>query len=170
MFLRLCLAGVLFLAPIRSAASDVSASLTLDRGYRHLYDLDFAGAEQEFNAWQQQHPANPMGPASQAAGLLFAEFHRLGVLETQFYESDEAFDARKKLAPDPSVRKRFDEILTQSDGLAQSRLTRDPQDRDALLALTMSAGLRADYAALVENVILLLSGIRRRLPVGPKNF
>ena len=89
------LAGVLFLAPIRSAASDVSASLTLDRGYRHLLNLDFAGAEQEFNAWQQQHPANPMGPASQAAGLLFAEFHRLGVLETQFYESDEAFDARK---------------------------------------------------------------------------
>lgn len=151
MFLRLCLAGVLFLAPIRSAASDVSASLTLDRGYRHLYDLDFAGAEQEFNAWQQQHPANPMGPASQAAGLLFAEFHRLGVLETQFYESDEAFDARKKLAPDPSVRKRFDEILTQSDGLAQTRLMRDPQDRDALLALTMAAGLRADYAALVEK-------------------
>jgi hypothetical protein len=134
-----------------SAAANDMALAPLDRGYRHLYDLDFARAEQEFSAWQQQHPADPMGPVSQAAGLLFAEFHRLGVLETQFYESDAAFDRRGKLSPDGAVRARFDQILTQSDELARSRLARDARDRDALFALTLAAGLRADYAALIEK-------------------
>lgn len=145
------LAGALLFALLGSVRAVDAPLLPLDRGYRHLYDLDFARAEQEFSAWQEQHPADPMGPASKAAGLLFAEFHRLGVLETQFYESDKAFDARKKLAPDPAVRQRFDAILTQSDQLARARLARDANDRDALFALTMGAGLRADYAALVEK-------------------
>jgi len=32
-----------------------------------------------------------MGPASEAAGILFSEFDRLGVLEAQFYENDSIF-------------------------------------------------------------------------------
>jgi hypothetical protein len=92
-----------------------------------------------------------MGPVSKGAGLLFAEFHRLGVLESQFYESDSAFDARKKLAADPTVRAQFDTILLESAQLAQNRLSSNPNDRDSLLAMTMIAGLRADYAALIEK-------------------
>ena len=141
----------MFLLLLGSAAANDVVLAPLDLGYRHLYDLDFAGAEREFSSWQRQHPADPMGPVSKGAGLLFAEFHRLGVLESQFYESDSAFDARKKLAPDPAVRARFDEILLQSAQLAQNRLSSDPNDRDALLAMTMIAGLRADYAALIEK-------------------
>jgi hypothetical protein len=39
----------------------------------------------------------------------------------------------------------------RSDQLARARLERNPNDRDALFALTMAAGLRADYAALIEK-------------------
>ena len=42
--------------------------------------------------WQKQHPEDPVGPVSEAAGLLFSEFNRLGVLEAQFYENDAAFE------------------------------------------------------------------------------
>jgi hypothetical protein len=35
--------------------------------------------------------------------------------------------------------------------LAKARLAKNPKDRDALFAMTMSSGLQADYAALIEK-------------------
>ena len=54
------------------------ASAGLDRGFGRLYDLDFTGAQKEFESWEKLNPENPMGPASEAAGILFSEFNRLG--------------------------------------------------------------------------------------------
>jgi len=126
-------------------------SAGLDGGFRRLYDLDFTGAQKEFEAWEKLNPENPMGPASEAAAVLFSEFNRLGVLEAQFYEDDSIFAARKKYEADPEQRARFDRQLTRAEDLAKSRLGRDARDRDALLAMTFAAGLRSDFAALIEK-------------------
>ena len=104
------------------AADTVSSAASLDRGFSLLYNLDFAGAHQVFLSWQQEHPDNPLGPVSDAAGLLFSEFDRLGVLESQFYADDKVFEARKKQAPDANVRDRFYAALEQADRRAHSRL------------------------------------------------
>jgi hypothetical protein len=126
-------------------------SAGLDHGFRRLYDLDFGGGQREFESWEKLNPENPMGPASEAAGILFSEFNRLGVLEAQFYEDDSVFGARKKYQADPGERARFDKQLSRAEDLAKSRLSRDPRDGDALLAMTFAAGLRSDYAALIEK-------------------
>jgi hypothetical protein len=126
-------------------------SSPLDHGFSGLYNLDFAGAQKDFTAWQTQHPDDPVGPVSEAAGFLFSEFNRLGVLEAQFYENDDAFTDRPKLTPDPAVRARFQAAIGRAEKLAHARLAKDPQDRDALFALTLSSGLQADYAALIEK-------------------
>jgi len=126
-------------------------SARLDRGFLRLYDLDFNGAQKEFESWEKLNPDNPMGPASEAAGILFSEFNRLGVLEAQFYADDSAFGARKKYDADPQQRARFDERLTRAEGLAKTKLSRDARDSDALLAMTLAAGLRSDFAALIEK-------------------
>lgn len=123
----------------------------LDRGFAGLYNLDFGGAQQDFAAWQKMHPEDPMGPVSEAAGFLFSEFNRLGVLEAQFYENDDAFDKRPKLTPDPTLRDHFHDAIARTENLAQARLGKDPKDRDALFAMTLSSGLQADYAALIEK-------------------
>jgi hypothetical protein len=123
----------------------------LDRGFTGLYNLDFGGAQEDFSTWQRQHPDDPMGPVSEAAGFLFSEFNRLGVLEAQFYENDAAFFDRPKLAPDPALRDRFENAITRSETLARAKLAKDPKDRDALFAMTLSSGLQADYAALIEK-------------------
>jgi hypothetical protein len=133
------------------AWADEVTVLPLDRGFRHLYDLDFEKAQAEFSAWQRQHPQDPLGPASEAAGLLFSEFHRLGILEAQFYQNDAAFQARRKLSPDPAVHDHFEEALERAENLARARLEKAPKDRDALFAMTLTTGLRADYAALIEK-------------------
>src|SRR2546427_1865637 len=123
----------------------------LDQGFLDLYNLHFDVAQRDFAAWESQHPDDPMGPVSQAAGLLFSEFNRLGVLESQFYENDDAFERRAKVLPDPAVRGRFRVYLERASNLAHLRLTKDTKDKDALFALTLSAGLEADYAALIEK-------------------
>lgn len=123
----------------------------LDRGFTGLYNLDFGGAQQDFAAWQRLHPDDPVGPASEAAGFLFSEFNRLGVLEAQFYENDAAFADRPKLSPDPALRDHFQNAINRSETLARAKLAHDPKDRDALFAMTLSSGLQADYAALIEK-------------------
>ena len=123
----------------------------LDRGFSRLYNLDFPGAQKEFQSWEDANPENPMGPVSQAAGIIFSEFNRLGVLEAQFYENDSAFAARKKYQPDVEQRAFFEQQLTRAETLGKARLARDPRDHDALLGLSLASGLRADYAALIEK-------------------
>jgi hypothetical protein len=128
-----------------------NAGSPLDRGFSGLYNLDFAGAQNDFATWEKMHPDDPVGPVSQAAGFLFSEFHRLGILEAQFYENDGAFAGRPKLSPDPAVRQQFQGAIGRTENLAHARLARDPKDRDALFAMTLSSGLQADYAALIEK-------------------
>ena len=123
----------------------------LDRGFSGLYNLDFAEAQRDFAAWQQMHPDDPVGPVSEAAGFLFSEFNRLGVLESQFYENDESFLRRSKLTADPVLRDHFQAAIGRAENLSHARLAKDPKDQDALFALTLSSGLQADYAALIEK-------------------
>ena len=129
----------------------LSSSSLLDHGFYGLYNLDFSGAQKDFSTWQQQHPEDAVGPVSEAAGLLLSEFHRLGVLEAQFYEDDAAFVARSKLTPEPALKQQFQDAIGRAENLAHARLARDPNDRDALFALTLSSGLQADYAALMPG-------------------
>ncbi|MFZ0759341.1 MAG: hypothetical protein WAM69_05260 [Candidatus Sulfotelmatobacter sp.] len=133
------------------APLDATAGTALDQGFLGLYNLDFSGAQKDFSDWEAQHPDDPVGPVSQAAGFLFSEFNRLGVLESQFYESDEAFGARSKLTPDPVVRGSFQAAVDRAQVLAHARLAKDSKDQDALFAMTLASGLQADYAALIEK-------------------
>ncbi|HEY1402243.1 MAG TPA: hypothetical protein VF953_11690 [Terriglobales bacterium] len=148
---RFRLIMALFLAIGVAHATETTTPTGLDRGFSRLYDLDFRGAQEEFQSWEQQNPDNPMGPVGEAAGILFSEFNRLGVLEAQFYENDSAFAARKKYQPDAEQRGRFEQQLTRAETLGKSRLARDSRDHDALLGLSLASGLRADYAALIEK-------------------
>ena len=156
----LAAATLVLLVAVPGAAAELSSdglpfadlpSALLDRGFSRLYDLDFAGAQKEFESWEKLNPENPMGPASEAAGILFSEFNRLGVLEAQFYENDSIFNARKKYEADPGERARFEQQLSRAEDLAKSKLSRDARDRDALLAMTFANGLRSDFAALIEK-------------------
>jgi hypothetical protein len=149
------LVTMLFLSVALSAGAEAAPApvppTALDHGFAGLYNLDFAGAQKDFSAWETEHPDDPVGPVSEAAGYLFSEFSRLGVLESQFYENDDAFAARAKVSPDPAVRDHFQSALGRAETLARARLGKDPKDRDALFTLTLSAGLHADYAALIEK-------------------
>jgi hypothetical protein len=146
-----CAACIFSLVAKAKDLPTVATSSPLDRGFSGLYNLDFVGAQRDFAAWQQLHPEDPVGPVSEAAGFLFSEFNRLGVLEAQFYENDKTFAERPKLSPDPALQQHFMAAIGRAQTLSHARLIKDSKDRDALFALTLSSGLQADYAALIEK-------------------
>jgi len=140
---------ILSAAPCRAGSS--IGLVTLDAGYRQMYNLDFAGAHQTFETWERMNPQDPMGPVSNAAAYLFAEFDRLHVLESELFTDDETFDRRPKLAPDPAIRAAFENELGKSEQIAGETLARSPQDVMAQFARVLACGLRGDYLALVEK-------------------
>lgn len=149
--IRLAALAVLLTALPALATDAVISRPPLDHGFQLLYSLDFDGAHNIFAAWEQSHPDDPMGPTADAAGVLFSEFHRLGILEAQFFESDKRFENRPKPNADPTVRDRFDAAIGKAESIAHARLAKNPKDRDALFALTLTNGLQGDYAALIEK-------------------
>jgi hypothetical protein len=146
---------ILFLAMAQVHFTPVGNVLTLsaplDVGYRQMYNLQFSEAHQTFQAYEQSHPHDAMGPTSRAAAYLFSEFERLGVLQTELFVNDELFEGRKKPEPNPAVRAAFTQEITKSNQRADAALARSPNDRAALLAKVLNLGLEADYLAMVEK-------------------
>jgi hypothetical protein len=128
-----------------------AASPELDRGYRNMYNLDFAAAHNDFQSWMSSHPDDPLGPVSDAAAFLFAEFDRLGVLDIELFSDDDRFVNRKRPTPNPQLRASFDQRTQQADALADAALRKDPHDANALYAKTLTLGLRSDFAALIDK-------------------
>ena len=151
--IRVCGVPLLVLLAVLIAPSEVAAqdAASLETGWRMMYGLDFRSADQVFGQWRREHPRDPLGPMSAASTSLFEELDRRGVLQAQFFIDDASFLARRPVAPDPAMRQRFETALADTEALARRVLATEPNDHDALFALAMVYGLRADYAALVEG-------------------
>ena len=141
---------MLALAGACSAATSVDPA-NLEAGYRQMYNLDFDTAHQTFIAWEHAHPEDPLGPVSNAAAYLFAEFDRLHILESELFTDDNRFEHRKSFSPDPKIRNAFNSELQRAEESADRVLEKTPDDHAAIFAKVMVGGLRGDYLALVEK-------------------
>jgi hypothetical protein len=146
---------VFCLASASLAADSVPPPVDLNGGFQQMYNLDFTGAHLTFAQWEQVHPDDPMGPVSNAAAYLFAEFNRLKILEFDLFTQNDKFEKRPKLSPDPSVKTSFENELQRGDRIANRRLASAPNDLHALFSLVMINGLRSDYTAMIEKKNLL---------------
>ncbi|WP_263382366.1 TTC39/IML2 family protein [Granulicella arctica] len=147
--LQLVFCCLLLATPAAFAAASYPAAL--DRGYRDLYNLDFASAHTTFQQYAASHPEDPMPVASDAAAYLFGEFDRLHIIDVQLFADQDRFDHRSKLTPDPAVRRAFDDRTTQAGRLADTALSRNPKDANALYVKTCISGMQSDYALLIEK-------------------
>ena len=120
-------------------------------GWLRMYDLKFDEAHRTFAAWKRGHPDDPLGPGSNAAAYLFSELARLGALESELFVDDSRFKDRARLRPDPAVKALFVQEIGQADRLADAALQRSGADSNALFVKSMTLGLRADNAGLIEK-------------------
>lgn len=123
----------------------------LDDGFHLLYELKPEEARKQFEAWQESHPEDPLGSASMAASYLFEECYRQGVLTSEFFLNNKRFFGTIPLKPDPELRAAFFAEVKQAQDFAQLRLKMDPDDTNALFAMTLSVGMEADYASLIDK-------------------
>jgi hypothetical protein len=150
---RILILGILTAVAAAAAPTiaEPSTNPVIDRGFRQMYDLNFGDAHKTFEQWERDHPEDPIGPVSNAAAYLFAEFDRLNILHSEFFTDNSMFHRRPKVTPDPAVRQAFDQELDKSAKLSGDILGREPEHADALFAKILTLGLRADYEALIER-------------------
>ncbi len=130
------------------------APVTIEAGFRQMYNLDFDEAHRTFHNWSAQHPDDAMGPVSDAAAYLFAEFDRLHILQSEFFMHDDAFLNHAKPSPDANAKRDFEADLARAQKLADAALARDPKNESAEFATLMRFGLRSDYLALIDKKYL----------------
>jgi len=123
----------------------------LDDGFHLLYELKFEKARNQFEALEMSHPENPLGSAAEAAAYLFEECYRQGVLTSEFFLDNKRFLGKIPLKPDPELRMAFFAADKQAQDLAQLQLKTNPDNPNALFAMTLSVGMQADYASLIDK-------------------
>jgi hypothetical protein len=144
--------GAILLALAGAArAADATSDNELYGGWLKMYDLKFDDAHRNFTAWKQNNPDDSLGPASNAAAYLFSELDRLGALEFEFFVDDSRFKERAKLRPDPARKVLFINEVEQAEHLADVALGKSAVDPAALFVKSLTCGLRADYAGLIEK-------------------
>lgn len=139
------------ISSLNAADSLLNRSEELYGGWLQMYNLKFEEAHRTFGQWMQNHPADSLGPASDAAAYLFSELARLGALEAELFVDDARFVNRKKLLPDSEVKLHFLQQIDRADRLADVTLQTSRNDASALFVKSLVCGLRANYAGLVEK-------------------
>jgi hypothetical protein len=141
-------------APLCAVGTPPGAAETqtlLELGYRQMYNLEFDAAHATFAEHERRHPDDAMGPASDAAAYLFAEFDRLHILQSEFFMHDDNFRRERHLTPDAATARRFQQRIARAQQFASQRLAQAPTDTNAMLAMMLSQGLRSDYEGLIEE-------------------
>ena len=138
-------------APAASWQAEVLNASELDAGFHLLYELKPEEARAQFAVWQASHPEDPLVSASEAASYLFEECYRQGVLTSEYFFDNKRFLGKIAIKPDPEIRAKFFAADFRAQELARLRLQTDPDDLNALFALTLSLGMQADYASLIDK-------------------
>lgn len=149
-FVALTITSSLMASSARAQNTGFQDSTVIDSGYHQMYNLHFNKAHTTFEHYMAQHSQDPMGPVSNAAAYLFSEFHRTGVLDVQLFTNDDSY-LHHSMMPDPAVKKALDTNLDKAEQLADAILKTNPKNARALFAKTLTYGLRADYASLIER-------------------
>ena len=158
---------LLLLSPMGSSAQavpdvDSPAFATvpeLSTGFDLLYELRFAEARETFANWESRNPDQPFGEAAVAASYLFEELYWQNVLSSDFFLNEKKFLNGIDGRPNRERMEHFREALAQTRRLARKRQKTNPNDGEALLALTLAAGMESDALSILEKKHL--EGLKR---------
>ena len=152
---------LLLLSPIVAFAGETpdlsSPSFTavpeLSAGFDLLYQQKFAEARESFAGWASRNPEQPFGEVAVAASYLFEELSRQGVLTSDFFLNEKKFLHGIDGNPDPERMSHFRDALARTRQLAGQRQKTHPYDGEALLALTLAAGMESDAESILQKQI-----------------
>jgi len=119
--------------------------------YKEFYNLDYTGAVEDFEHFHQEHPGDPQATAYLLDAVVFQELYRLDLLDTTFYANDGFLSGRHATQEDPQVHARILSLANEVVSEANWRLSRNPDDVNALFARGWARSLECTYVAMVER-------------------
>ena len=131
----------------------------LRAGFDLLYEQRFAEARETLAKWQSRNPEEPFGAVAVGASYLFEELYRQDVLTSDFFLDEKKFLHGIDGEPDAERIRCFREALDLTKQLAEARQRTNPNDGEALLALTLAAGMESDALTILEKKHL--EGLKR---------
>jgi tetratricopeptide (TPR) repeat protein len=123
----------------------------LSAGFDLLYRQRFAEAREAFASWESRNPQEPFGQVAIAAGYLFEELSRQGVLTSDFFLNEKKFLHGIEGSPDSERMSHFRDAIARASELARERQKTNPKDGEALLALTLAAGMESDAESILQK-------------------
>ena len=123
----------------------------LNAGFDLLYQQKFAEARQVFTSWESRNLEDPFGEVAVAASYLFEELCDQGVLTSDFFLDDKKFLHGISGRPNPERMSHFVEALTRARELAKARQKTNPNDGEAIFALTLAAGMESDAESILQK-------------------
>jgi len=121
----------------------------LSAGFDLLYRQRFDEAREVFQNWESRNPEQPFGQVAIAAGYLFEELSHQGVLTSDFFLNEKKFLHGIEGNPDPERMSHFRDALARACELAREHQKTNPKDGEALLALTLAAGMESDAESIL---------------------
>src|ERR1700680_685562 len=131
----------------------------LTAGFDFLYEQKFAEAREVFASWESCNSEDPFGEVAVAASYLFEELHLQGVLTSDFFLNEKRFLHGIDGRPDPERMSHFRDAVARACELARERQKTNPKDGEALLALTLAAGMESDAESILQKKHL--AGLKR---------
>lgn len=123
----------------------------VQEAFQHFYELDFPAAIERFEQVQRMHPGDPQATALLLDASLFQELYRQDLLDTTFYANDGFLTGKHATEEDPAVRTRIFALADEAVREADARLSKNPNDVDALYARGWVRSLKCTYVAMVER-------------------
>ena len=125
--------------------------LLVREAYDRFYQLDYAGAVQRFEQFHTLHPGDPQATAMLLNVVLFQDLYKLDLLDTTFYSNDNFVTGKRPNYEDPKTRDRIFALADEAVREADLRLSKNPNDIDALFSRGWTRSLKATYLAMVER-------------------
>src|ERR1700756_133125 len=123
----------------------------LSAGFDLLYVQKFPEARQIFTGWESRNQEDPFGEVAMAASYLFEELYLQAVLTSDFFLNEKKFLHGIDGRPNPERMNHFGEALTRARELATVRQKTNPNDGEALFALTLAAGMESDAESILQK-------------------
>ena len=122
--------------------------------FDHFYDMNYNLATQEFRDFTVAHPQSADGWNYLAQAIFYSGMFDCGIMGSDLVKDNDAILHSAKVVLPPERDLEMHNALDKAEALARGRLGENPNDANALYALGVSYGLRANYELLAKHAWL----------------
>ena len=119
--------------------------------YGAFYNLNYPVAVADFKRYHKEHPGDPQATAYLLDAVVFEDLYRQDLLDTTFYATDGFLTGRHATDENPKVTQRVMDLSNEVVRDADWRLSKNPNDVNALFARGWARSLECTYIAMVQR-------------------